>query len=348
MRARVIGLLCLLVLAACRGQPAEPTPLPVLLPLHPLPTANVEAPANAMVQGLALPGRLLFGKSGDLWLWQGETGNQLTHAGDVFQPAWSPDGSKIAFVQRGESYSDLMMMAADGSAVRRLTNHGSSFPPHSYERIYDTMWAFYPAFSPDGTTIAFASQYGPPAGSPAADYHLSLFSVPAGGGASKSLLYGNDQGHVGRLVYASDGRSIIFAYGPVALEPPQLYRYDLASGAGGPWEGLPEQSYDPVVSPNGRWLAFAARDAGRTDIFAVPLGGGAPVRLTSLGTARSPAFSPDGRWLAFLAIAPDSHGFDLWVAELQEAQGGALSALSPRQVTQNLGIDADSGLAWGD
>lgn len=343
------GLAALLaaLLSACTPG-VTPTPGPAQLPIDLRPTARPAGPAPTVVaSGPALPGRLLFVKGGDLWLWQGESGRALTGSGDAFQPAWSPDGARIAFVQRGESYSDLMVMPADGGEPLRLTGGGSSSPPHSYERIHDTVWSFYPAYAPGGDEIAFVSQYGPPAGSPAADYHLALFATPAGRSGRKTLLYADESGHVGRLAYAPDGASIVFAYGPAGAGTPRLYRYTRSSGTAAQLPDAPEQSYDPSFSADGRWLAFAARDGGRTDVFVMPAAGGAPTRLTSLGTARAPSFAPDGMHLAFLAIAPGTNTFDLWVADLQPGAGGALRALQPRQLTSGMGIDADSGVAWG-
>jgi TolB protein len=65
-----------------------------------------------------------------------------------------------------------------------------------------------------------------------------------------------------------------------------------------------------------------------------------------MGMARAPAFSPDGRLLAFLAIPPDEQGFELWVAELSQHADGLLQASEPRQLTSEMGLDADSGLSW--
>lgn len=344
---RALVALLAVLLAACGLDSPSPPP-PAAQPIELRPTARTAGPAPTVAaQGVTLPGRLLFVKGGDLWLWQGESGRALTGSGDAFQPAWSPDGARIAYVQRGESYSDLMLMPADGGAPQRLTHDGSNSPPHSYERIYDSVWSLYPAFSPDGSEIAFASQYGPPSGSPAADYHLALFGIPTGAGGGKTLLYADESGHVGRSVYAPDGATIVFADAPDGAGTPQLYRYSRAAATAEPQPGAPEQSYDPAFSPDGRWLAFAARDGGRTDVFVSAAGGGTPMRLTSLGTARAPAFSPDGALLAFLAIAPGANSFDLWVAGLQPGPDGAPRALEPRQITSGLGIDADSGVAWG-
>jgi TolB protein len=298
-------------------------------------------------QGAPLPGRLLFVRGGNLWLWEGDAGRELIGSGNVYQPAWSPDGQRIAYIQRETSFSDLLVVPAAGGEPLRLTQDGPDSSVYSYERIYASMWAFYPAWSPDGQSIAFASQAGPPGGAPAAEFRISLFATPAGQGGGRTQLYADAGGHVGRLSYAPDGRSIAFAFGPAGEGAPTIYRYTTDSGIAEPLPGIPEQSYDPAFSPDGRWLAFAARVNGRTDVFAMPGAGGAATQLTSIGAARAPAFSPDGKLLAFLAIAPGSNSFDLWVVDLQAGPDGALQPGQPRQITQGMALDADSGVAWG-
>jgi TolB protein len=37
-------------------------------------------------------------------------------------PAWSPDGTTIAFVSNGDGNFEIYSMNADGTGVRRLTN----------------------------------------------------------------------------------------------------------------------------------------------------------------------------------------------------------------------------------
>jgi TolB protein len=66
---------------------------------------------------------------------------QLTHAKHrgAISPAWSPDGSKIAFVKK----KHIWTMNADGSGKTRITT-GDGFKDRR------------PAWSPDGTTIAFS------------------------------------------------------------------------------------------------------------------------------------------------------------------------------------------------
>ena len=58
------------------------------------------------------------------------------------QPAWSPDGARIAFVCRWAVNTDLCVVNADGGALVRLTD--------------DAPQDLHPAWSPDGSRIAFA------------------------------------------------------------------------------------------------------------------------------------------------------------------------------------------------
>jgi len=340
----------LVFLLSCGPATAEePTARPALAPIVPAPLGPIatilpQAAPTVVAPGETLPGRLLFVQGGNLWLWQGESGRQLTSTGDAFQPAWSPDGDRIAYVRRDTSYSDLMILPVSGGEPTQLTEDGPDSSVYSYERIYASMWAFYPAWSPDGAKLAYAGQAGPPGGSPAAEYRMSLFTIPAEGGR-RAQIFAEAAGHVGRPAYAPDGQTIVFDFNPVEKEPPALYRYSIAKDTGMPQPGAPTQSYDPAFSPDGRWLAFAARADDRTDIFAQPAAGGAPVRLTNLGAARAPAFSPDGKHLAFLAVAAGTNSFDLWVADLQ-AEAGTLRAGEPRQMTHDMHLDADSGVSW--
>lgn len=58
-------------------------------------------------------------------------------------PAWSPDGTKLAFVSNRSGAYDLYVMNADGTGVTQLT--------------HDQANEGRPTWSPDGTRIAFAS-----------------------------------------------------------------------------------------------------------------------------------------------------------------------------------------------
>ncbi len=61
-------------------------------------------------------------------------------------PAYSPDGSRIAFVSERSGGAQIYVMNADGSEVKRVTFHGS----HNTD----------PAWSPDGKRLAYVSRDG--------------------------------------------------------------------------------------------------------------------------------------------------------------------------------------------
>jgi len=345
---RALFLLLLLpALIAC-SEPVERSAAPELVGVAQQEEAALEAEP---VQGEALPGRLLFVRRGTVWLWEEREGRPLLGEGDAWQPAWSPNGTQIAYVEHGESYSDVLLADAQGAFVDRLTANRSSAVSHSHERIYTSQWAFYPTWSPDGRRIAMAAQYGPPTGSPAFEYTLDLYTLPAAGGRRQQL-YTDDNAHVGPMVYDDSGSMLVYTHIGISGESePQLYRLALSSGVSAPFPGAPIPAYDPVFSPDGSWLAFAARDEARTDIWVLPANAtessnATPRRLTDQGTARAPIFSPDGQLLAFLAIPPGKSGFELWVTNVELGENGTLRTTRPRQITRDMRLDADSGLAW--
>jgi TolB protein len=338
MIRRVLLCVVFLILAGCEQTTTAPVATPSSERAADRPT-NQPIPTIPAPEGL--PGRIVLAARGDLWLWQGEQATRLTTSGDAVQPALNQAG-QIVFVRRSQSASDLEILdLAQNGNLKRLTFYTPEQPIGSIERVYESIWAWYPVWSPDGAQVAFVSQYGPPFGSPASDYRLGLYTMPAQPGADRSMQYTDQGGHVGRAAYAPDGSAILFSLAPDPPGVPQIYRLDLISGEAGSVPGMPEQSYDPAYAPDGSQIAFAARHAEGTDIFVLPTTGGEPIQVTRLGVARAPAFSPDGTQLAFLASPRGERGFDLWVIDLKPSIG------EPRRISFDIDADPDSGISWG-
>lgn len=73
-----------------------------------------------------------------------------------------------------------------------------------------------------------------------------------------------------------------------------------------------QQVGNPVLSPDGDWVAYTVRqtsledDSAETRVWMVSTEGGEPLPMTGVGASASdPAWSPDGRYLTFLASRND-------------------------------------------
>lgn len=76
----------------------------------------------------------------------GFTRKQLTSIGDNFDPRWSPDGEKIAFISNRTGSYEVWVMNKNGTGQRKLTSTNASR-------------ANNPVFSADGQRIIFNSNY---------------------------------------------------------------------------------------------------------------------------------------------------------------------------------------------
>ncbi|MGH8934784.1 MAG: S-layer homology domain-containing protein [Acidimicrobiia bacterium] len=146
-----------------------------------------------------------------------------------FDPAWSPDGTRIAFSrdQQGDLHPDtccsIGVMGADGSGATIMPGTvGGSFPswaPDSAHLVYqraDGIWvtrldgrearrlagpgATQPAWSPDGSQVAYAQQL--------TTTQSRILVVPVGGGAA--TVWAEVSGRAESPVWAPDGQAIYF------------------------------------------------------------------------------------------------------------------------------------------
>ena len=95
---------------------------------------------------------------------------------ELYEPAWSPDGSRIVFVSEIDGFggTDLFTMRADGTDVRKLVDRPGL--------------ELSPSWSPDGTTIVFAGSL-PRQGSDVTWWfpERNIYAVPAVGGSVTQL-----------------------------------------------------------------------------------------------------------------------------------------------------------------
>ena len=93
--------------------------------------------------------------------------------------------------------------------------------------------------------------------------------------------------------------------------------------------GVPN-AMQPALSPDGKWLAFAAfpsagEEGAHPDIWLKPMPNGAARRVTADGAVNDePSLSPEGRWLAFHSTRSPA---GIYLQPLQPAAGGVARLL---------------------
>ena len=218
---------------------------------------------------------LVFDLLGDLYTLPIEGGEAKVLAGgrDWDQmPRFSPDGKKVAFISDRDGTMNLWVMNADGSEPKVL----------SKER---TNQMRSPAWTPDGRfVVAYKSVSG--SGSGQYQYHID-------GGSGFKVDSANGTG----AAFSPDGRFLFFSQGGIRrLDRRTGESVRLTHGMGG--------GVRPVVSADGRWLAYGRLHDHETALHVRDLRTGADHMLVRPITPRASghqdelpgyAFTPDGR-----------------------------------------------------
>jgi TolB protein len=295
--------------------PPKPTPTP------PLPTATlvpkevsappVAAMASATVAAQAtlaptpeLTGKLVFQVCNgcDIYVINAD-GSGLRRLTDGMDPAWSPDGKKVAFA-RWRDPRGIYVIDEDGSNETLL---------------FGWSQAKAPAWSPDGSRIAFTRQYG----GQEKDITIHFWTIPAHPWWKLGLVRVEDRTFTELLCYdhsfsptwSPDGKVIAYDsdYGL------HLTSEDGSIGGQSYKRSLDALSTDvrdtsPAWSPlrqaqdtaDGSKIAFMFNQHDHWEIYVMDADGSNRVRLTReepfTGRAPnnvSPAWSPDGRHIAF-------------------------------------------------
>ncbi|MGI8654779.1 MAG: Calx-beta domain-containing protein [Pyrinomonadaceae bacterium] len=274
---------------------------------------NHDNERSFLPSAVASNGRIAFTRrrdqdNADVYTMNADGGNQVNltnNASGNSGPAWSPDGTKIAFIStRGQFYrsGEIYVMNADGSNLTQLTHFGDAT---------DTS-ILGPAWSPDGTKLVFINiSYINSAG----NILSQVILMNADGSGQEKLIYifrGRPITHAPawspdgtRIAFASSGintRDIPFTVESfiyiINADGSGTTKVADASGSNGRYSPLINGS--PAWSPDGTKLAFVNNKDGNPEIYVMGGDGSNKRRLTN-NTAEDgfPTWSPDGNTIAF-------------------------------------------------
>ena len=215
-----------------------------------------------------------FDKSGlQLKMYSLDLGRLLAfpaHSGSNISPAWSADGSKLAFSSSMQGSPNIYLSDSSGMNPRRLTQ--------------DAVPDVSPVWNPKtGTQIAFVSgRTGLP----------QIYIMDADGTGLQRV---TDTGYAVSPSWSPNGQFLVFAwrrnYGPGAPGGQDLYLMDIASHQ---WVQLTHDSGVndfPSWSPDGRHIVYESRQNGKNEIWTMLADGSKAHALTSTGLNFQPNWS---------------------------------------------------------
>jgi Tol biopolymer transport system component/DNA-binding winged helix-turn-helix (wHTH) protein len=241
-------------------------------------------------------------RSGELRIYDSESKQSRvlarTENADL-QPVFFPDGSRIAFQNKIGSNTEICVIDVSGNGLTNLTQN--------------TARDVCPSISPDGRTVAFATNRDGNTGL----YHLYTMNIDGSGQQPIPI----KEGLVLSPSWSPDGREIVLTKDIKGNGNAQIFRVDVEDP---PVEDqltfMTRWNGQPVISPDGRRLAFTSSADGNWEIYIMNMDGRGPFRLTrNAAEDVTPHWSPDSSRIMF---SSDRGGkFAIYEIKIAEFEG---------------------------